>query len=188
MISGLGLPVEIQPTKRLLATMIRGQKNCTILVDSPEVVESLDLVEPIGYKLSAGILPVAGVKLKDYSHLKNIKIAVPLGIIFDNRFHSDKTLAKVSTPLYINGIKLMQLGRVDAVAGAVSVLKFIAKQEGLGEHFFDHPLVFVESDLYLVCSFHLSKNERNKLQQAVIKLRLSGQAQKIINSYFSLPN
>lgn len=186
--SGLGSPVEIQPTKRLLATMIRGQKNCTILVDSPEVVESLDVIEPIGYKLSAGILPIAGIKLKDYSDLKDKKIAVPLGIIFDNRFHSDTTLNKVSTPLYINGIKLMKLERVDAVAGAISVLKFIATQEGLSEHFFDDPLIFIESDLHLVCSFKLSKNERKKLQQAVIELRSSGKAKEIFNSYFSLLN
>jgi len=186
--SGIGLPVVIQPAKRLLATMFRGQKNCTAVINSPDVINSLDAIEPIGYKLAAGILPVAGIKLKEYSSLKKIKIAVPLGIVFDDKFHSDKTLNKVSTPQYINGIRMMKLGRVEAVAGAVSVLKFIAKQEGLSHHFFDEPLIFTESDLYLVCSFQLNNNERDKLQQAVIKLRSSGKAQSIFNRYFSVAN
>jgi len=186
--SGIGLPVVIQPAKRLLATMSRGKKNCTAVINSPDIIKSFDVIEPIGYKLAAGILPVAGIKLKKYSSLKKIKIAVPLGIVFDDKFHSDKTLNKVSTPKYINGIRMMKLGRVDAVAGAVSVLKFIAKQEGLSHHFFDDPLVFTESDLYLVCSFQLNNNERDKLQQAVIKLRSSGKAQEIFNRYFSAAN
>jgi len=186
--SGIGLPVKIQPAKRLLSTMLRGGKNCTVLIDSPDVIGRMDIIEPIGFQLAAGILPVAGIKLKDYSSLKHLQIAVPLGIEFDDRFHSDNTLNKVSTPQYINGIKMMALGRVDAVAGAVSVLKFIAKQEGLNNHFFDDPLIFVESNLHLVCSFQLSKNERKKLQQAVIKLRLSGKTQEIFNSYFSSPD
>ena len=186
--SGIGLPVIIQPAKRLLATMSRGKKNCTAVINSPDVINSLDVIEPIGYKLAAGILPAAGIKLKEYSSLKKIKIAVPLGIVFDDKFHSDKSLNKVSTPKYINGIKMMKLGRVDAVAGAVSVLKFIAKQEGLNNHFFDDPLIFTESDLYLVCSFQLNNNERDKLQQAVIKLRSNGKAQDIFNRYFNSIN
>jgi polar amino acid transport system substrate-binding protein len=186
--SGIGLPVVIQPAKRLLATMSRGKKSCTIVINSPDVVNSFDVIEPIGYTLAAGILPVAGIQLKEYSDLKKIKIAVPLGIVFDDRFHSDTTLNKISTPKYINGIKMMKLGRIDAVAGAVSVLKFIAKQEGLNSHFFDDPLIFTESDLYLVCSFKLSNNERKKLQQAAIQLRSSGKAQDIFNRYFSAAN
>ena len=184
--SGIGAAVEIQPANRLLATLIRGKKSCTVVIDSPDVVSSLDIVEPIGYQLTAGILPVAGVKLKDYSSLKGKIIAVPLGILFDEKFHADKSLNKLSTPQYMNAIKMMKLGRVDAVAGAISVLKYIAGQEGLNAQFFDQPLIFVESEFYLVCSFKLSKNEREKLQQAVITLRSSGKTQEIFDSYFKL--
>jgi len=186
--SGIGLPVVIQPAKRLLATMSRGKKSCTAVINSPDVIDSLDVIEPIGYTLAAGILPIAGIKLKEYSSLQKIKIAVPLGIVFDDKFHLDTTLNKVSTPKYINGIRMMKLGRVEAVAGAVSVLKFIAKQEGLNSQFFDQPLIFTESDLYLVCSFQLNSSERDKLQQAVIKLRSSGKSQDIFNRYFSAAN
>jgi len=185
--SGVGLAVDIEPAKRLLATLFRGKRTCTIVVNSPEIVDVLDVVEPIGFTITAGILPVAGIKLEDYSDLAGKLIAVPLGIQFDEKFHNDNSLNKISTPQYINAIKMMRAGRVDAVAGAISVLKYIAGQEGLMATFFDKPLVFAESDFYLVCSFKLSKNERAKLQQAVIKLRSNGKIQEILGSYFNLP-
>ena len=184
--SGIGSAVEIQPAKRLLATLFRGKRTCTIVVNSPEIVGVLDVIEPIGFKISAGILPVAGVKLENYSSLKGKIIAVPLGIQFDEKFHNDKSLNKLSTPQYINAIKMMKAGRVDAVAGAISVLKYIAGQEGINAQFFDNPLIFTESEFYLVCSFKLSKNERAKLQQAVIKLRSNGKIEEILDSYFRL--
>ncbi|EPJ55956.1 MAG: hypothetical protein OFPI_01680 [Osedax symbiont Rs2] len=185
--SGIGSAVEIQPAKRMLATLLKGKRSCTIVVDSPEIVESLDIIEPVGYKLTAGILPVAGVKLKDYSSLTGKIIAVPLGILFDEKFHNDKSLNKLSTPQYINAIKMMKAGRVDAIAGAISALKYIAGKEGLNAQFFGQPLIFVEAEFYLVCSFKLSEIERTKLQQAVVELRSSGATQEIFDSYFSLP-
>ncbi|MCJ8339155.1 MAG: transporter substrate-binding domain-containing protein [Pseudomonadales bacterium] len=185
--SGIGLPIQTLPLKRLLATLLKDMKSCTLVADSPVIIDNLDLVEPIGYTLTAGILPVAGVVLKDYSNLKGMLIAVPLGIQFDEKFHSDHTLNKVSTLQYIDAIKMMQAGRVHAVAGAISILKYIATQEGLNAQFFDRPLIIVEKSMYLACSFKLTKSQRTKLQQAVISLRSNGKTQYIFDSYLGQP-
>ncbi|EPJ54007.1 MAG: hypothetical protein OFPI_08230 [Osedax symbiont Rs2] len=186
--SGIGLTVKTLPLKRLLATLLRDKKTCTLVADSPVIVDNLDLLEPIGFTLTAGILPVAGVKLKDYTSLKGKLIAVALGIQFDEKFDSDSSLNKVSTAQYIDAINLMKANRVDAVAGAISVLKYIALQGGLTAQFFDQPLVLIKREMYLVCSFKLTKNERRELQQAVIKLRMSGRTQQIIDAYFGQSN
>ncbi|NRA17186.1 MAG: ABC transporter substrate-binding protein [Oceanospirillaceae bacterium] len=187
-VSGIGLPVKILPLKRLLLTLHRDMKSCTLVIDSPVIIDNFDLVEPIGYELTAGILPLAGVKLNDYSDLKGKLIAVPLGIQFDEKFHADNSLNKLSTQQYINAIKMMKARYVDAVAGAIPILKYIALQEGLHDQFFNRPLILVEKNMYLVCSFNLTTDERIKLQQAVIGLRSSGKTQQIFDSYLSLPN
>ena len=183
--SGIGLAVKTLPLKRLLATLLRDKKSCTLVADSPVIVDNLDLIEPIGFTLTAGILPVAGVELKNYASLKGKLIAVALGIQFDQKFHRDSSLNKVSTAQYIDAINLMKAGRVDAVAGAIAILKYIAIQEGLTAGFFDQPLILIKKDMYLACSFKLTKSERSKLQQAVIELRAKGKTQQIIDDYFA---
>jgi len=64
---------------------------------------------------------------------------------------------------------------------------YIAIQGGLTAQFFDRPLILIEKDMYMACSFKLTKGERSKLQQAVINLKLSGKVQQIIDSYFGVP-
>jgi len=185
-ISGVGLPIQTLPLKRLLSTLLLDMKSCALLANSPFVNDNFDLVEPIGHKFTGGILPLAGVNLHNYSSLKGKVIGVPLGIRFDNKFHNDSTLNKLSAPRYINAIKMMQRGRVDAVAGAIPVLKYLAKEEGLELNFFGQPLILVEKKIYLACSFKLTKYERQKLQQAVIHLRSSGKIRHIFDSYLGL--
>jgi len=178
--------VKILPLKRLLAALLKDKKSCSLLADAPVVVENFDLIEPIGYQLLAGVLPVRGVKLNSYDDLKGPILAVPLGIQFDRKFNDDDSLNKVTPPQYIDAIRLMKRNRVQAVAGAIDVLRFLARKEGIALHFFGQPLIFIEKDLFLVCSKALTKNERKTLQQSVIELRTSGRIQQLFTDYLSL--
>ncbi|EPJ46991.1 MAG: hypothetical protein OFPI_32800 [Osedax symbiont Rs2] len=186
--SGVGSAVQTLPLKRLLATLQLDIKSCALLANSPFVNDNFDLLEPIGYKLRGGVLPLAAVELKDYFSLTGKVIAVPLGVRFDNKFHNDSSLNKLSAPRYINAIKMMKRGRVDAVAGAIPVLRYLAGKEGINIDFFGRPLILVEKNIYLACSFKLTKHERNKLQQAVISLKSSGKVQQIFDNYPGLFN
>jgi len=175
--------IGIIPTKRLISTMLNKEKVCSIFVNSPET-SPFDIIEPIGFQITGGILPAAGIKLDDYSKLQGIVIAVPLGIIFDEKFHNDDSLKKVHPPHYINAVKMLRFGRIDAIAGAIHVLKFIAKQEGISLSIFDKPLVMIQAEMYLVCTKSVKKSMRNKLQETLIRLKREGEIQKILNSYF----
>jgi len=57
----------------------------------------------------------------------------------------------------------MKAGRVDKVAGAISILKYIAIQGGLTAQFIDRPLILIDRDMYLACSFKLTNSERSNL-------------------------
>jgi len=181
--SDMKIPINIVPTKRLISTMLNNEKVCSIVGNSPET-EPFDIIGPIGYQVTVGILPAAGIKLDNYSKLQGITIAVPLGIIFDEKFHNDTTLNKVRPPHYINAVKMLKLGRIDAIAGAIPILKFLAKQQGMSLSAFDKPLVMLRGEMYLFCTKNVHKNVRDKMKETLIQLKNRGEIQKLLDYYF----
>jgi len=177
-------PNSILSKKRLLATMLTQQNTCSLLGDTPEVVNTYDLIEPIGLTVNAGILPKSGVVLVDYSSLKGLTIAVPLGINFDKKLNEYKGFSIVTPRNYVNALKMLKIGQVDAIAGAISTLKFIGKKEGMTATYFDHPLILSHIEIILTCNYGLPKEARKKLKNAVIALRSNGDIQSILDSYF----
>jgi len=182
--SNMNKSINIVPPKRLVA-MMQDNKVCTIVANTPDI-KIFDLIEPVGFKLTAGILPAIGITLDSYSSLKNKVIAVPLGIIFDKKFHMDTTLTKVRPPHYINAIKMLKKGRVDAVAGALLTLKYIAKKQGMNLTSFNRPLILAQTELYLVCTTDIEKDNRKRLKNAVIELKLNETIKKIFIKYFGI--
>jgi polar amino acid transport system substrate-binding protein len=178
----------ITPSKRIYNLINSNTKICLLAADSPLLRTKLDGIEPINYFLQAGILPKKGVVLSDYSNLKGLTIAVPLGINVDDKFHNDKELTKVFPSQYLNAIKMLKINRVDAVAGAISTLKFIAKLEGMKEKELGSPLIFAQYNINLFCSNNILKKTRSKLKQAVITLRNKGRITEIFNNYFNIEN
>jgi len=175
---------RLLPLNRLFIKMSSRQDMCSLIADTPEIVENLDLVEPIGLLLDLGILPKKGVILEHYSNLKGLTIAVPLGVYFDEHFSNDHTLSIVSPRNYTNAVKLLKNGQVDAIAGAILALKFIGIKEGMAATDFGSPLVLSRNEVQLVCSYGLSKRTRNKLKDAVIELKANGTIQDTLDVYF----
>jgi len=182
--SGIGRVNQLIPPVRIITYMLENKKVCTILADVPSVAPNFDLIEPIGHVVTVGILPKAGLTVTDYSDLKPLVIAVPLGVRFDDKFHNDTTLSKVFPPQYINAIRMIKAGRIDAIAGALGSLNYIAKAEGLTARDFARPLIFQKNSLYLVCTNGLSKNVRNKLKETVINLKKNKKIKSILKQYF----
>jgi len=176
----------ITPSKRIYSLINSNKKICMLAADTPLIIDKLDSIEPINYFLQAGVLPKAGIVLSDYSSLKDITIAVPRGINVDDKFHDDKDLIKVFPSQYLNAIKMLKINRVDAVVGAISTLKFIAKLEGMKGKELGEPLIFSQYNVHLFCSNNISKKMRNKLKQAVITLKGKGKITEILNNYFNI--
>jgi hypothetical protein len=179
---------RLLPLNRLFISMIRQKDMCSLIADTPEIVSELDIVESIGFPLNVGVLPKQGVVVGHYSNLKDLIIAVPLGVYFDEHFNNDKTLSIVSPRNYTNAIKMLKSGQVDAIAGAIPALKFIGKKEGMATTDFGSPLIISRNEVQLVCSRGLSKVVRQKLKKAVIGLKLDGTIQEILKGYFNKIN
>lgn len=175
---------RLLPLNRLFTNMSTRQDMCSLIADTPEVVDKLDLVEPIGLPLNLGVLPKKGVILEHYTNLKGLTIAVPLGVYFDEHFNNDPTLSIVSPRNYTNAIKLLKNGQIDAIAGAILALKFIGIKEGMVATDFGSPLILSRNEVQLVCSHGLSKKTRQKLKDTVIELKSNGTIQDTLDVYF----
>jgi len=178
--SGLSATNLLLPPKRLINELTRGVVSCSLLADTHYAQMLFDIIEPIGLKLPAGILPKKGVQLPNYEGLKNITIAIPLGIYFDDIFDKDEALTKVHPPQYLNSIRMLKYGRVDAVAGAIPSLLYIAKNEGMTNRDFGTPLILSNHEVNLTCRRSVNNNVREAMQTATKKLKKSGTIQGII--------
>jgi ABC-type amino acid transport substrate-binding protein len=185
--SGIGLANEVTPANRLIAQLKSNRKMCTIVVDSPSVASNFDLIEPIGYELVVGILPIAGIDLFEYKDLKDLIIAVPLGADINDSIDTDVDIifSVVSPPQYLNAMRMMHTGRIDGVLGGLSSLRYIARTEGLTNDDFGTALILKRADFYLVCTSSISKVSRQRLKGATTKLRQNGTFKEILKRYFN---
>jgi len=182
--SGIDKITEIIPTKRLARYIDKEEPMCTLIADDGPNIDKTDLLEPIGQILSAGILPKKGIKIEEYSDLRDLIIAVPLGIEFNNNFDNDSTIQKTHPLHYLNAIKMLSKGRVDGIAGAIPILKYIAKSQGISQAEFDNPYVFLTVDVYLMCTFSVKQTIRNKLRKALLSLKKEGKIKRILTGAF----
>jgi ABC-type amino acid transport substrate-binding protein len=180
--SGIGKKHTLIPSKRLGVKLFSGSPVCVIVANTPEVTIQ-SLIEPIGYPLKMGILPRNNRGITDYKSLTGKTVAVPLGIQFDERFHNDTNIIKVSPPQYINAIKMLQAGRVDAVAGALVNLKSIAKNLGMSDTDLATPIILMQNEMYLICSKEVLLATRQKLKNTVIHLKSTGKISTILRRY-----
>jgi polar amino acid transport system substrate-binding protein len=184
--SGIDIRNEITPTKRIVRYIESNNRMCTLIADKTTTANNTVNLGEIGQVLSAGILPKKGIIIEEYADLQNLVIAVPLGIEFYNAFDNDLTIKKVRPSQYLNAIKMLSRGRVDAVAGAIPILKYIAKLEGISEQGFERPFIFITTDVFLMCTKSVNKIIRNKLKIALFELKEKREIKKILDQYFSL--
>jgi len=183
-----GYPADniIFPVKRMIKSILSGDKDCSIVAETPFAKSNFQLIEKIGKKLEIGVLPRAGITVKNYADLYNHTIALPLGISLSSKFDSDEELLKIKTKGYLESVNMMESGRVETVAGALDSLRYNVRRKNLDPSvFFGTPYLFIQLDIWLACAPNrLKETTIKRLKNAVISLRESGKIQEIIDRYF----
>lgn len=183
--SGVSSSNTIVPVSRLVMRMTNTPNSCTIAIDS-DSLSTENKIEKLGFTLSAGIIPKKGLEIKTYDDLYDLRIAIPLGMRFDNQLYDDPSLDIIRPPKYSNAIRMLMSDRVDAVAGAIFILRYLASLQGLQPEMLGKPLIFIEPDVYLICAHDLDDNTKAKLKAAVIKLKDNKTIEAILQKYYLL--
>lgn len=125
--AGVPLKVRVLPYKRMLSVLATRDGVIAVFFRSrvgEEVAKPLVRLT----NLHTVVLPGAGRWIRSYDDLNGLRIAVKNGVPYSPRFDGLTTFQRVATTSYIQSVKLLRVGRVDAVAGSwVSIAYAMAK-------------------------------------------------------------
>lgn len=182
--TGNRIAMSLQPFARINRELEAAAQDCTIIVwiDSNErFVRKGELVSDH----PMGVIARRGVTLKTYDDLKPLTIAVLRGAPTDQRFDNDDSLKKdYDTTDYGQGLAKIAHNRVDAIAGAMPTIQFLAQQEGipLGDQ-----LLLGTIPLLLQCALKSPNlDTMPALNQAIRDMQQDGTMARILKeNYFS---
>lgn len=181
--SKIGKSHHLVPINRKLSLLAEKRKICALGANTSDIVAKNIIIEPINYLVTAGVISRSPKNLNNYESLKQLVIAVPQGVYFDEKFAHDPSLNKVDTLRYLSAVKNFQLGYVDAIAGAIETIKYVAEVEGVSEKAFSEPFVFQRYNIVLYCTPYVSEDLRKKLRTVVKSLNKAGVIANIIQKY-----
>jgi polar amino acid transport system substrate-binding protein len=173
----------LHPFSRIDRELEGGDQDCTIIVWTEErsrIVVKGELVS----NHPMGVIARKGVPLKKYEDLQGLTVSVLRGLSIDPRFDADQNVRRDYDNDYPMGLRKIAHGHIDAIAGAIPTIQFLARQLGLDGYLGD-ALSMSTIPLVLQCS----KRSRNldflpQLNQAIRDMRDDGTLQRILDENF----
>lgn len=177
--TGHTIQVSLQTFARVERDLETGEQDCTMLMWNDARSHVVERGESI-YPMPFGIVARKGVRLESYEDLGGLTVSVVRGLAIHPRFDGDAALRKDFDKDYGAGVRKMVHGRVDAVAGALPTIAFLAAQQEMGDVLGDR-LVLSTVPLALQCSRRSSNLDvMPQLNQAMRDMAADGTLGRIL--------
>ena len=163
--------ITLSPFARVGRELELGVQDCTILAPLPP---SLTTMGELILKQPLGVIGHSNLALTSDSDLAGKRISVLRGAALATKLGANTNLNMVFDKDYATGLRKLARGRVDAVAGAIPTLQYIARAAGV-EAYLGAPLVLAYIPLNFQCSKksnHLDAME--PINQAIKSMRDDG--------------
>jgi len=166
--TGINFELVLYPYARVISGIKQGKLDVAMLFKNDLLEGYVDYIGPIS-KSKVIVLPLAGSNLYTYQQLYLLgRIAVIRGARFDKQFDRDTQLSKMKVNDYLQGVRLLELKRVNAIVGSVVGLDYNLRLIGKDFSDFGEPFELIEQESWL----HFSKQSQHrniisKLQAAV---------------------
>jgi polar amino acid transport system substrate-binding protein len=159
-----------------------GRHDCTMLIEQSSMKEYVVRGEHI-FDHPMGVIPRKNLIIKKYEDLYDLKISVNKVLTEKGQFMDDANLLLEIDSTYEMGLRKVEHGRLDAVAGAIPTIMFLAKKlsfdKVLGE-----PLVMKLEPIYLQCSKKSNRLEYfYRINEAIKEIKEDGVLKKIMSFY-----
>ncbi len=179
--TGYDISISLTPFARVDREMESGGHDCTILV--PRSEEAVVIGELVSYH-DVGVVPHKTVSLNEYDDLHSLDISLLRGSAITERFDTDPELKKHYDTDYLIALRKLARQRVDAIAGALPTILYLAEQNNLDQHL-GQTLKLTEIPLVFQCS-HLSPNldAMPVINRAIKAMRTDGAIDKIKTDYY----
>ncbi|HLO78596.1 MAG TPA: transporter substrate-binding domain-containing protein [Magnetospirillum sp.] len=148
--TGHAITISLQPFARVERDLETGEQDCGILMWSDTRSHLVERGEAV-YPMPFGIVARRGLRLASYDDLSRLTISIIRGLSIHPRFDGDGDLRKDFDKDYQTGLQKMARGRLDAIAGALPTIAYLADQQGYADILGDR-LVLTTIPLVLQCS------------------------------------
>lgn len=179
--TGYTIEVTITPFtfERVNRELMIGRQDCTIVIQDEER-EDFVLVGEKLFDHMMGVVAIKKYPLKIYPDLYDLTISTHKSLIITKKFFNDDKLKKEFDVNYDIGLRKIKHGRVNAVAGAISTIQYLAKNNNI-EDMLGEPLILKLEPVSLQCS----KKSKNidlieSVNDAIRKMKVDGTLEKIM--------
>lgn len=181
--TGHTIAMSLQPFARIDRELEAGTQDCTIIVWTEGRSHIVQRGELVSYH-PMGVIARKGVSLRAYDDLKGLTISVLRGLAIEPRFDADDGLRKDFDVSYDQGLMKMAHHRLDAIAGAVPTILFLARQNPTFAAMIGDVLPLGNVSLVLQCS----KASANlalmpALDQAIRDMHADGTMKRILERH-----
>ena len=133
----------IKPYARIISDLKTGQSDMTIMFKYQELEQYVTYVAP----LPSLKIVVVGLHFSAFSSinkLKGVRLAYLRGASFSDAIDNDPSVIIHRTTDFLQGVKMLLAGHVDAIIGPMDPILSTAAKIGLSEDVFGEPLVIDE--------------------------------------------
>lgn len=180
---GEDIEINLVPYKRMMRNLEIGETDFSIFFRSPASEKSGEPLVKWG-SLDIIVVSLKGYNIRKYEDLKYHRIAVRLGGHFGKKFDNDKTLKKINSSNYSQGIQQLKQRNVTAIVGTAATLYYEFQKQGLSEKDLSEPYFLTKKEDWLHFSRKSKKQfMKKKLVKSVKKLIKNGTFEKLYLNY-----
>lgn len=181
-ITGHEIKITLTPYIRINRELEAARQDCTMLIRDKEREENSIKGELI-FNHPMGVVARKSLILEQYEDLYEIKISLLRGSAISERFDSDDNLKKDFDTDYEISLQKINHGRLDAIAGAIPTIQYLAKKNGFS-NLLGEPLKLNSEPIYLQCSKKSKKLQYiDSINRAIRDIKKDGVLDAIIDKY-----
>jgi ABC-type amino acid transport substrate-binding protein len=183
-LTGYTVETSVAPLVRTFDNVRTGYCQFTITSWQPARAATLSVGATLAM-LDYGVLPRRGHALTSVADLKGMTVATARGLLLGPEFDDDAAIRKVGVYGYEQAMRMTEAGRADAAAGSIISLARLARRHGTATQF-GTPLVLARIKLSVQKNLDFAATDTARhVDDAVDRLRASGEADEIIARYFA---
>ncbi len=155
----------ITPYARIKSELKSGQTDMTIMFKYKDLEDHVIYIAPLE-SLKIVVIALNGTTFKSTENLKGKKIAYLRGANFSRVIDTDPEILKHKTADFLQGVKMLMAGRVDAIIGPMAPIISAAESVNRGGNLFGEPLVLTEKTPWV----QISKKSSERVSIEKLKL------------------
>lgn len=180
--SGLPFHITSAPYARLLGSIKAGSVDLVTLFDT-ELLDSCCLKIGKLHDISLTIVSTAGAPISSLEQLNGKLLGMPRGVLFSNKINNNPQIKLFEIVNPLQGVKMLRVGRLDAVASSNYIVNYAILQSGVPPGFFAPPLVFDSSAYALYGKQDLPPATVELLRRTLAQMHTDGSIASILKSY-----